>query len=172
MNAVGRRISVRLRTTSVGAFTVCSSSSGPRSASSFSSPASISPTCCSHAPPRAARSSPSVALSGQVAAASCESFLQRAGRLLRRRSTRPRPRLPIAAMARSSEFARAPLVDRFGNWLSSSRADSKTAPKARRPGTASSILELSCVYSPGKPLAGLSFLALLPAMGTNAAVFF
>jgi hypothetical protein len=39
---------------------------------------------------------------------------------------------------------------------------------ALRPDTASSILELSCVYSPGKPLAGLSPLALLPAMGTNA----
>jgi hypothetical protein len=44
-----------------------------------------------------------------------------------------------------------------GDWTSFSlRAGSKTAsaPKARRPDTASLILELSCVYSPGKPLAG------------------
>ena len=43
------------------------------------------------------------------------------------------------------------------NWTSFSlRAGSKTASalKARRPDTASSILELFCVYSPGKPLAG------------------
>ena len=62
-----------------------------------------------------------------------------------------------------------------GDWTSFSlRAGSKTAsaPGARRPDTASLILELSCVYSLGKPLAGLSSLALLSAMGTNAVVFF
>ena len=58
-----------------------------------------------------------------------------------------------------------------GDWTPPSlRAGSKTAsaPKARRPDTASLILGMPCVYSPGKPLAGLSPLALLPAMGTNA----
>jgi hypothetical protein len=62
----------------------------------------------------------------------------------------------------------APRICRLDLFLPARRIQNGLCAGARRPNTASLILELSCVYSPGKPLAGLSPLALLPAMGTNA----
>ena len=66
-------------------------------------------------------------------------------------------------------FARR--VRRLDLFLPARRIQDGLCAGARRPDTASLILELSCVYSPGKPFAGLRSVALLSAMGTNATVF-
>ncbi len=63
----------RSRTTSAASCAARWSCSGPRSAASCSSPASIFPICCWPAPPPAPRSSPCAVRSAQAARASCAS---------------------------------------------------------------------------------------------------